>query len=144
MLSAIVTVVVAEVVAIVPAILFWPSTENVPALVSVTAALVPPATVLVTVIVQTVFEVCATEIELMFAVKVKSSPAVLPIVEQSIVPVVAVTVKVLVLVVPEAELAAKAKTGVVASTAMVAVVFKTAVAGSPAAVEPYSTTMPEL
>ena len=44
-------------------------------------------------------------------------------VEQSIVPVLAVRVKLLVLVAPVAEVAAKTATGEVASTAMVAEVF---------------------
>ena len=57
MLSAMVTLVLAEVVAIEPLIPFWPRKANVPALVSVTDAVVPDATVLFTVIVQTVVEV---------------------------------------------------------------------------------------
>jgi hypothetical protein len=55
--SAIVTLVLAEVVAIEPLIPFWPKKANVPALVSVTDAVVPDATVLFTVMVQTVVEV---------------------------------------------------------------------------------------
>jgi|LakMenE01Jun11ns_1017448.scaffolds.fasta_scaffold5114144_1 hypothetical protein len=57
MLSAIVTLVLAEAVAIVPLIPFCPKYAKVPALVSVTDAVVPDATVLFTVIVQTVVEV---------------------------------------------------------------------------------------
>ena len=58
MLSAIVTLVVAEAVDIVPEIPFWPRYANVPALVKVTATLFePPATLLLTVMVQTVVEV---------------------------------------------------------------------------------------
>jgi hypothetical protein len=55
--SGIVAVVDADVVDMVPAIPFWPKKANVPALVSVTDAVVPDATLLFTVIVQTVFEV---------------------------------------------------------------------------------------
>ena len=56
-LSAIVTLVVAEAVAIEPLIPFWPRKANVHALVSVTDAVARDANVLFTEIVQTVFEV---------------------------------------------------------------------------------------
>ncbi len=61
-------------------------------------------------------------------VNVKSVPLTVLIVEQSMVPVVAVIVKVLVLVVPVAEVAAKTSTGVVASITRLAVAFKLVVA----------------
>jgi hypothetical protein len=90
-----------------------------------------------------VLEVCVTEMPVMFALKVKSSPATVLMVEQSIVEVVAVTVKLLVFVAPVAELAARVNAGVVASTAIEPETFKIEVAGSPEVVEPYSTTYPE-
>ena len=80
----------------------------------------------------------------MFALKVKSSPATELIVEQSIPTAEAVIVKVLVFVLPVAELAAKVAVGAVASTPMVALTFSNEVAGSPFEAEPYSTTLPEL
>ena len=97
------------------------------ALARVIVPLAPPAIALVAVIVQTVFDVCATEIELML-VKLKSVPFEVLMVEQSMVPVVAVIVKVLVFVVPVAEVAAKTNTGVVASMTRLAVAFKLVVA----------------
>ena len=55
--SGIVVVVVADAAAMVPEIPLWPRILKVPDFVRVTAALVPCATLLVTVIVQTVLEV---------------------------------------------------------------------------------------
>jgi len=80
----------------------------------------------------------------MFALKVKSVPAVGIIVEQSMPTAEAVIVKVLVFVLPVAELAAKVAVGGVASTLMLAVTFKMLVAGSPEVWLPYSITLPEL
>lgn len=113
--------------------------SKVPALVKVIVPLEPLAIALVAVMVQTVFEVWATLIEVML-VKVKSTPLVVLTVEQSIVPVVAVIVKLFVLVVPVAEVAANASTGVVASITKLPVDFRVEVAReSPVTWSPYST-----
>ena len=114
-------------------------------MVRVTATLlVPPATVLVTVMVQTVVEVWAIEMLEMLALKLKSWPFTVLRVEQSIPTDDAVIVKVLVLVEPVAEEAAIVAVGAVAETGIVAVTFSSVVAGSPDAKLPYSITLPEL
>ena len=99
---------------------------KVPALAKVTVPLAPPAIELVVVMVQTVLEVCATEIESIL-VKVKSTPFVVLMVEQSMVPVLAVMVNVLTFEVLVPEGVAKTKTGVVASMARLPVACNTAV-----------------
>ena len=80
----------------------------------------------------------------MLALKVKSSPFTVLRVEQSMPTEDAVIVKVLVLVEPDAEVAAMVAVGAVAETGMLALAFKMLVAGSPLVWLPYSTTMPEL
>ena len=110
-----------------------------PDLLRVTAALVPAATLLVTVRVATVEEVCSTVMPVMFDVNAKSWPATVLIVDASIVPEVAVTLNVLVLVVPEAETAVSVKAGMVASTGIDALTANTVVETSPVGRPPYST-----
>ena len=134
-----VAVVDADVVDIDPAIPFWPSTLKVPARVSVTAALAPCAMLLVTVMVATVAEVCSTVMPVTFALNVKSSPFTVLMVEASIVPEVALTLKMLVLVVLEAEFAVSVNAGVLTSTIIEPLTFRIEVAGSPLAWLPYST-----
>jgi hypothetical protein len=75
----------------------------------------------------------------MFAENVKSSPAVVLIVEQSIVPGDVLTLKIFVLVVPVAAAAVRVAAGALASTVIEAVTVNGAVAGSPVVREPYST-----
>ena len=75
----------------------------------------------------------------MFAVKVKSSPATVLIVEQSIVPGEVVTLKMFVFVVPVVAAAVRVAAGALASTVIEAVTVNGAVAGSPVVREPYST-----
>ncbi len=99
---------------------------------------------LVTVMVATVAEVCSTVMSVMFALKVKSSPLTVLMVEASIVPEVALTLKMLVLVVLEAEFAVSVKAGVLTSTIIEPLTLSTEVAGSPLVRLPYSITMPEL
>ena len=94
---------------------------------------------LVTVIVATVDEVCSTEMPVMFELKLKSSPFTVLIVEASTVPVVAVTLKTLVLLVLEAEFEVNVNAGVLTSTVIDALTFKILVAGSPLLRLPYST-----
>ena len=96
-------------------------------------------TLLVTVIVHCVVNVCVTAIDTMFAVKVKSSPAVVLIVEQSIVPGDVVILKMFVLVVPVVAAAVKVAAGALASTVIEAVTVNGALARSLVASAPYST-----
>ena len=80
----------------------------------------------------------------MFALKLKSSPFTVLRVEQSMPTDEAVIVKVLVFVVPVADVAAMVAVGAVAETGILAVTFSSVVAGSPLLKLPYSITLPEL
>ena len=79
-----------------------------------------------------------------FALKLKSSPFTVLKVEQSMPTEEAVIVKVLVFVVPVADVAAMVAVGAVAETGILAVTFRSVVAGSPLLWLPYSITLPEL
>ena len=94
---------------------------------------------LVTVIVATVAEVCSTVMPVMLALKLKSTPLTVLMVDASTVPEVALTLKMLVLVVLDAELAVRVNAGVETSTVMLPLTFNIEVAGSPFVRLPYST-----
>ena len=89
--------------------------------------------------VATVAEVCSTDMPVMFALNVKSTPFTVLMVDASTVPEVALTLKMLVLVALEAELAVRVNAGVETSTVMLPLTFKIEVAGSPLVRLPYST-----
>ena len=113
-------------------------------MVRVTYAVVPPTTLLFTVMLQTVVEACSIEMLKMFALKLKSSPFTVLRVEQSTPTEDAVKVKAFVFVEPVTETGAYVAVGAVAETGMLAVTLSRFVAGSPEAKLPYSITLPEL